>query len=101
MAGNRHGNVVGGAGASDGAHRARLTNSFGNFGIACCRPKRDATERLPNAMLESSPLHVEGKVKAETRLLDKGNDLVGDFLKVSTRRDQSRVRELLLQIALQ
>ncbi len=75
MAGDRHGERIGGAGLGHGAHGLGPADRLGDLGVGRRCSRRDGAERLPDLLLEGGAANVERQVEALAWSLDEADDL--------------------------
>ena len=74
MTGNSDREIVRRAGARDGAHSLWRSDASGHLGVGNGLTGRDLLERLPDALLEGRAAHVERKIQAGSRRLNKADN---------------------------
>src|SRR5207302_11152679 len=82
-------------------HRARCADAPGPSGGAHGAAHGKLPQRPPDALLEGCAADVQGKIEAETRVLDHTRDFSGQRLGVRMAAEQTYLREALAQIALE
>ncbi len=80
-------------------HRLRCSDALGDVGIGRRRPRRNLAQRLPHALLERGPTHVEGEIETEGGRLDETDHLGHQLLEARVAADQGGAGKAVLQIA--
>ena len=71
VARHRYGELVRGTGSSYGTHCSRTADAISNLGIANGNTGWHFTKSMPNALLESGTLNIEGKLDSFARSFNK------------------------------
>src|SRR5262245_63378303 len=92
MAGNGDGDNIRCTSLPNSVRFFRCADTFGDLRIARRRAGRDFPQRLPDALLESRPPHIERQIETQRRCLDKTGDLGRHALdRKSTRLNSSHL----------
>jgi hypothetical protein len=98
MARDGHGQGVRPAGLGHRPDCLRGTNVTGDVGIARRCARRNLPQGLPDALLEGSPLHIEGQSGSQRRRFDQTDHLRDELLELGVPADQIGLREPVLYI---
>ena len=98
VAGDRHRQRVGRAGAGDRAHRPWLADFPGDVGVGHRLPRRDFAQSPPDALLEGRAAHVERQIEPDPGRLDEADHPRHQGFEIAVAADQPGARESILKI---